>query len=328
MASLTPARMSYAAAIVGCVTFGCYFVLAAICIHFLLKKNRRSSKGQHVVLAYTCLMLVVNIIYFVAASKWSEIEFVESTENPAIFAAQLSTNYAIIKDTAYTINIWLADSLMLYRTYIIWRSIPVLLFPALVYLGALASGLGLLIETGQPGGTFGVGLVVPFGTAFWSISVALNVILTFLISYKLLHQHRRVRSLRVTEVGDRYTDIVAILVESAALYSISGLIYIPLFALNIPLQYPFAALLGSAAGIAPNLIIFRIAMGVDFKGETMQQASSVQFATRALARHGATFTNPESTLNQNSTTGSAKTTKILGDSSPNLEVYPLDSMKT
>jgi hypothetical protein len=55
------------------------------------------------------------------------------------------------------------------------------------------------------------------------------------------------RSLRVTEVGDRYTDIVAILVESAALYSICGLIYIPLFALNLPLQYPFAALLGSAA---------------------------------------------------------------------------------
>jgi hypothetical protein len=57
-------------------------------------------------------MLVVNTIYFIAASKWSELEFVESTENPAIFAAQLSTTYALIKDTTYTVNIWLADSLM------------------------------------------------------------------------------------------------------------------------------------------------------------------------------------------------------------------------
>ncbi|KAJ7840749.1 hypothetical protein B0H13DRAFT_2100306 [Mycena leptocephala] len=327
MASLTPARMSYAAAIVGCVTFGCYFVLAAVCIHFLLKKQRRSSRGQYIVLAYTCLMLVVNTIYFIAASKWSELEFVESTENPAIFAAQLSTTYALIKDTTYTVNIWLADSLMIYRAYVICRNIPVLIFPMLAYLGTLASGLGLLIETGRPGGTFGVGLVVPFGTAFWSISVALNVILTALISYKLLRQHHKMRSLRVTEVGDRYTDIVAILVESAALYSICGLIYIPLFALNLPLQYPFAALLGSAAGIAPNLIIFRIALGVDFKGETAELPSSVQFNTRALQRSGAN-SYPDSTLNQSSTAAaSAKTTKILGESNPNLELYPLDSMK-
>ncbi|KAJ7506555.1 hypothetical protein B0H11DRAFT_1971772 [Mycena galericulata] len=327
MASLTPARMSYAAAIVGCVTFGCYFILAAVCIHFLLKKQRRSSKGQYVVLAYTSLMLVVNTIYFIAASKWSELEFVESTENPAIFAAHLSSDYAILKDTMYTVNIWLADSLMIYRTYIIWRSIPVLIFPVLVYLGILASGVGLLIATGQPGGRFGAGLAPSFGTAFWSLSVALNVILTCLISYKLLRQHRRVRSLQLTEAGDRYTHIVAILVESAALYSICGLIYIPLFALNIPLQYPFSALLGSAAGIAPNLIIFRIALGVDFNGDTVQQVSSVRFNTRAIEHSGATATFPESTLNPNSALGSAKTTRVMGESSPNLELYALDSMK-
>ncbi|KAJ7039366.1 hypothetical protein C8F04DRAFT_1033521, partial [Mycena alexandri] len=138
----------------------------------------------------------------------------------------------------------------LYRTYIIWRSILVLAFPAVVFLGTVASGLALLVETGKPGGTFGVSLVPQFGTAFYSSSIGLNVILTSLISYKLLLQHHRVRSLSVTKVpvGERYTDIVAILVESAALYSIAGLIYIPLLALNVPLQYPFSPLLGSAAG--------------------------------------------------------------------------------
>ncbi|KAJ7182735.1 hypothetical protein C8R43DRAFT_12207 [Mycena crocata] len=321
---LTGARMSYAAAIVGCVTFGCYFVLAAICIHFLLKRQRYNvSKARYVILGFTCLMLANNTVYFIAASKWSEIKFVEGIESPAIFAAQLSTNYAIVKHTAYIVNIWLADSLMIYRAYIILGNIQlVLILPVMIYLGVLGTGIGLLIATGQPGGTFGSGLVGPFGTAFWSTSVALNVIVTLLISTKLLRQHRRLSALHITPAGRTYPDIVAIFVESAALYSICGLIYIPLFAMNTPLQYPFSALLASAAGIAPNLIIFRMAIGVDFKGDTQQLGpTSVRFASRRPSTHFESLT-------QGSVVVSPKPSRIPGDSGPSLECYPLETVRT
>ncbi|KAJ6598437.1 hypothetical protein DFH09DRAFT_1356681 [Mycena vulgaris] len=323
--SLTGARMSYAAAIVGCVTFGYYFVLAAVCIHFLLKRPGHSSTSRHVILGYTCLMLVVNTVYLVAASQWSEIEFVESSENPAIFAAQLSTNYAIIKHTAYIVNIWLADSLMIYRAYIIWRNIPVLVVPIVIYCGVI----GLMIETGKPGGTFGAGLVVPFGTSFWSTSVALNVIVTLLISIKLLRHHRRLKALQITRAGRSYPDIVALLVESAALYSICGLIYIPLFAINTPLQYPFSALLASAAGIALNLIIFRIAIGAEFKGESEHpDSSSITFSPISNPTQTDSVRFRSSTALQSSVMRSSKTARILGESIPNLEFYALESMKS
>ncbi|KAJ7489354.1 hypothetical protein FB451DRAFT_1125682 [Mycena latifolia] len=352
--SLTGARMSYAAAIVGSDEFrqGCYFVLAAVCIHFLVKKQRHYSKTRHVILAYTWLMLIVNTVYFIAASKWSEIEFVESNENPTIFAVQLSTTYAIIKNIAYIVNIWLADSLMIYRAHIIWRNVLVLLSSIAIYFGVIGqclyvlsndnglasfssslqvTGLGLLIETGKPGGTFGAGLVVPFGTAFWSTSVALNVIVTLLISIKLLRQHRRMSSLQVKRTDRSYTDIVAILIESAALYSICGLIYIPLFAINTSLQYPFSALLASAAGIAPNLIIFRIAIGVDFKSDSEQpDPSSVTFAPISQPSE----TNPgyssapfeALTVLPSSAAGSPKSVRILGGNNPNVELYALEPM--
>jgi hypothetical protein len=61
---------------------------------------------------YTCAMFFVTTIYFCAAAKWSEIEFVESTVNPAVFASALSSKLAITKDTAFVVNIWLADSLI------------------------------------------------------------------------------------------------------------------------------------------------------------------------------------------------------------------------
>jgi len=107
-------------------------------------------------------------------------------------------------------------------------------------------------------------LVSDFGTAFWSISVSLNVTSTILIAGQLIWHQRTLRRAGIPQ-SDQYMSIVAILAESAALYSICGLIYIPLFARDLTLQYPFSALFNAAACIAPNLIVLRMALGVAAK---------------------------------------------------------------
>jgi hypothetical protein len=109
-----------------------------------------------------------------------------------------------------------------------------------------ASAIALLIETAKPGAVFGMVLISDFGTAFWSISLSLNVISTTLIAGKLMWHQRSLRQAGIPQ-SDQYMSIAAILAESAALYSISGLIYIPLFARDLTLQYPFSALFNSAA---------------------------------------------------------------------------------
>jgi len=110
----------------------------------------------------------------------------------------------------------------------------------------IGSSIVLLVETARPGAGFGNPLISKFGTAFWSISVSLNVISTILIAGMLLYHDRKLRRLGFQGNGP-YTGIAAVLAESAALYSICGLIYIPLFARNMDLQYPFSPLFISAA---------------------------------------------------------------------------------
>lgn len=114
----------------------------------------------------------------------------------------------------------------------------------------LGVGLALLIETAKPGAAYGSPLISQLGTAFWSISVSLNVISTSLIAGQLLWHRRSLQQVGLHQ-GDKYIGITAILVESAGLYSICGLIYIPLFAQNLPLQYPFSALLNSVTVRSP-----------------------------------------------------------------------------
>ena len=119
-----------------------------------------------------------------------------------------------------------------------------------------ATGIGLLIQTAKPGAVFGQANVINFGTPFWSLSVTTNVISTLLIAGRLLYRRRMLRDTTrgygATQLR-MYTSTVAIFAESAALYAICAIIYIPMFAKNITLQYPFSALLGSMSVCSSNL---------------------------------------------------------------------------
>ena len=96
-------------------------------------------------------------IYFIAGCKWSAIEFVDAQVDPAIFAGELSSKIALLKDTMYTMTIWIADSFIvsvspsalrqllildlwstqLYRAFIIWGGSYLVFLPLVTYLGAI-----------------------------------------------------------------------------------------------------------------------------------------------------------------------------------------------
>ncbi|KAJ7506559.1 hypothetical protein B0H11DRAFT_1971785 [Mycena galericulata] len=262
--ALTAARMSYAAALVASVGYGIYVVLAYQCIRRLVKRTQRWTIGLVALLIYTILLFSLQTVYFVAACKWSEIEFVETQVNPAVFASQQSSMLAVLKDTVYTVNIWVADAFILYRAYIIWGGHYILVAPLLTYIGALATGIGLLVEISKPGGAFGQLAVINFGTPFWSLSVTTNVLSTILIAGRLTYRRRVIYGVHQDQDDHRAhsnTTASAIFAESAAMYAIVALIYIPLFARNLTLQYPFSALMGAVVSIAPTLIILRMVTG-------------------------------------------------------------------
>ncbi|KAJ7705444.1 hypothetical protein B0H17DRAFT_856570, partial [Mycena rosella] len=261
--ALTAARMSYAAALIACIGYGIYIVLAYQCIKRLLRRTDKRTSGCVALLAYTVLLFVLQTIYFVAGCKWSEIEFVEAPVDPAVFASQQSSMLSVLKGTVYSINIWVADAFILYRAYIIWGKSYIFLLPMLTYLGSVAMGAGLLVQISKPHATLGQVTVINFGTPFWSLSVTTNVLSTMLIAGRLLYRRRTMQATPKNQGygGRSNTSTSAIFAESAALYAVAALIYIPLFARNLALQYPFSALLGAVVSIAPTLIILRMAGG-------------------------------------------------------------------
>lgn len=79
---------------------------------------------------------------------------------------------------------------------------------------------------GPPGGEFWSSKAVSFGTAYWSLSISLNIIITVLICYRLLAARKIIREAMQGHDDGVYTSISAMLIESATLYSVWGLMFL------------------------------------------------------------------------------------------------------
>ncbi|KAM5537653.1 hypothetical protein V8D89_008731 [Ganoderma adspersum] len=261
--SLEDQCLSYAADIVVAVTFGIYVTLAAICIHFLLQR-RSSARSHRVVLWYTVTLLLTGTIWFISGAWFGELELVELS--PSVIGQfsspklALYTRVTLVKNVTYTLNIYLADSLLVYRLFIIWgRSIMVAVIPGLVWLAVVATGIATLVLTSRPNANFQAPYIINSETAFICLSIALNILCTLLIAGRLVVQRQVAKQLGSTG-AKAYTSVAVVVVESAALYSLFGIIYIPLMVLQKPVQFPFSSLIGTLTLIAPNLIVLRMAL--------------------------------------------------------------------
>ena len=165
----------------------------------------------------------------------------------------------------------------------------------------IVTGSLLLVSTAEPTGSLTGWDVIHYQTAFYSLTVSHNILCTLFIAGRMWYHQRTVQTL-TTSGGWTYSAVIAVVVESAALYSICGAIYIPLVVRMIPLQYPITALIGALTvrclplhtphalltitlqSIAPNLIILRIALGKSFTVDTTARSlpQSTEFKLSAL----------------------------------------------
>jgi hypothetical protein len=88
-------------------------------------------------------------------------------------------------------------------------------------------GSMLLVTLHEPGGNFTQSLTFDLFTTYWSLEVAVNLLLTTLIVGKLLYMRHRLRSIGQVDVHQSpYVSLSAMLVESSALFTAFGLAFL------------------------------------------------------------------------------------------------------
>jgi hypothetical protein len=114
------------------------------------------------------------------------------------------------------------------------------------------------LQSSQPGLSLYSKLPQAYGTSYYVISLSVNIILTILIMIRLFMYRRVILEALPEEHARHYVSIAAIIVESAALYSVLALVFIITYAVNNPLNQVFLASASAAQVRMPNYFMVGI----------------------------------------------------------------------
>ncbi|KAK0457291.1 uncharacterized protein EV420DRAFT_517758 [Desarmillaria tabescens] len=170
-----------------------------------------------------------------------------------------SLSLEVTSAVASALNVLVADCTIIWRCWVVWgQSWKIVALPIIFVVSGIFCGIKLVVH--QYTVSSGDAVVTKWAVATIATTLGTNVLCTTLIITRIVRVTRRQRGM--FDLGLRtYRGVIEILVESAALYSITYL----LLAIFYPLSnngYMFAqALVYPITGIAPTMIIARVASG-------------------------------------------------------------------
>lgn len=103
-------------------------------------------------------------------------------------------------------------------------------------------GISTLYFSGSPGGDDFAGLAQTTSTAYLSTTMAINILSTCMICARIIYFARSSERALMTKASGQYFSVIAILAESAALYTVFGLMYLISFAIGSDLSALFMSL--------------------------------------------------------------------------------------
>ncbi|KAI0252911.1 hypothetical protein BJV78DRAFT_1197592 [Lactifluus subvellereus] len=214
----------------------------------------------------TCWLLLLATASTTLQIKWTLLAFVvhRPYTSPSTFIEEHINNWIYVTlNVLYVIINWSVDGIVVHRFYLVFtRSPRWIVFPALLYITSLVTGSLALRQLATPGTTQTTNKLANWLVVYRTVSLSLCTILTSLITGRLIFVHRGSESL-FRSPRSPFLNIATIIVESAALETVSTLIYIITVGIGSPLQNVFLPVLGQVQVIAPMLILYRVAHGRD-----------------------------------------------------------------
>jgi len=273
---------------VASTAYGIMFTLYLICCYFLMLQMSKEGKQRSVFLiCYITAMFIFGTIYVATTTQATMVSYVYFANFPGGPSAYnnlvlFSAPVGIINTVSYVLANWLADAMLLWRLIVLFQGFTpsyktlAVAFPALLYLGSLAMGFMFIIQTSFPNGSLWANGEISFALPYFVLSVSMSVIATGLMVWRMLSVLPKLKFALSSgkQQNTPYTHVLAILVESCALYAIFSLIFIVLFAINHPIQFVFLSALANVQIIAPLLIIFRVSKNKAWNSTTTESISS------------------------------------------------------
>ncbi|KAF8997019.1 hypothetical protein BDQ17DRAFT_1391962 [Cyathus striatus] len=273
-------------AILSSVAYGMVFTLFILCFNLLLYSARTSKERKFAaLLIYICVIFALGTLFMCSLSAITQKSFIDDRDYPGGPGAYESDMYGIpiseLGNACYTIANWCADTLLVWRCYIIYRGsrIPVWLYmmlPCMLLTISYVMGILYLIQVGAPLGSPWSNNPINYTLLYASISLTLNMFITVMIVVRLLVYRRRLLNTLGGEHGTVYLSVTTILIESAALYAMFSLMFLIPFGLKSAFANIMLQALSEIQIVASLLIIYRVAQGKAWNHDTASNLMTLQ----------------------------------------------------
>jgi len=273
------------------MTFGILLCMYPACMQ-LLWKQRRTRRFSKFLMTYLTVLFIILVIFSAVSAGSVQTIYIDNRNYPggpwSFFLASQNLAIDVIFIATFFLLTFFADSLIFWRCWIIWSAsrrrtaIIGTFFPALVLLASFAIGTIWVLQSSQPGLSFYSKIPRAFGVIYYSLSIGMNVVLTLLITGKLLVYRHRFKTTSTSGSPDPvqfYTSLLTIFIESAALYSTFAICFLVSYAINNPINQVFLVFTTAAQQISAYLIAYRLAAGTAWQKDTLQKKiiSSLKF---------------------------------------------------
>ncbi|ESK83249.1 hypothetical protein Moror_15078 [Moniliophthora roreri MCA 2997] len=279
-------RCLYIANILAAIIYGILLYTACSSVYLLATGHARTQKSRIFFIGYIIVMVICMTFVMASNALAGQMMWIEHRDTEGgPFAYYLATAANWTGVTGTTLNMFgnfMGDLLLLYRCYIIWNSsIAVIVLPSLIFLASTAMAIVSCVRSALPGSSFFASDTINFAIPWIALTCGLNAILTGLITARLLIARRRLKTvLGSNEYSTVYTSAISIIVESALPFGILGITFAILLGRGNTVYMIFNGILGTYTGLAPLLIIHRVALGRAWSKDTANQimTASLNFA--------------------------------------------------
>ncbi|KAI0065536.1 hypothetical protein BV25DRAFT_1704758 [Artomyces pyxidatus] len=265
-----------------CILYGVELVLYTMTMQRLLKHKSRRTRPDIFFMFFSTINLLLITIYVAVESVFGEEMWIVNASFPGGDSAYLQQYAAVWYQTMGTtasvaLNL-LSDGLMIYRCFVVWSDIRVVIIPCILYLATLALGIVELYTSGAPAGNFFSGLAAQLGVSYYATSIGLNIIATSIITGRIIYVGRVSRRSLGAENSQAYFSVAAIIVESALPYSLSGFAFLVSYGLNSEISILFLSFYVMFTCVSPQMLVLRVVEGRAWKRNQASDTVTTTFA--------------------------------------------------
>ncbi|KAG2136052.1 hypothetical protein DEU56DRAFT_367205 [Suillus clintonianus] len=179
---------------------------------------------------------------------------------PAGFFGDITQKSYAIKHALYLLQTLLADGVVIYRCYVVWQSVWVIIAPSMLWCGSVVTGVAANYFISQASSSEVI-FAKPLGqwiTAFVILTMTTNFLSSGLLAYRIWKIERDCSPIRATK--STMMPIVRVLMDAAVLYSVTLVTTLICFLCSNNGQLVLVDLAVPIMSIAFYMVLIRIAI--------------------------------------------------------------------